>query len=258
MDKETIPLMVNPQAENGHLDLAHEIIEKFFNLQLSGNQWRILWVILRQTYGWKKKVERISITTFEKKTGLHRRHIHRALKDMIDRKIITKNDTTFIVTYGFQKDYSKWELLPKMSPLKTVTKNVTGSLPKLVTKPLPKLVTIKEKKETTKKKGGTIPSSLKTLELFLKEKAIEVYESYPKKADRPNSLKSIEKIFKAYQVELLPCPVPGLKLVIQNYRKTIEAEGTERKYIIQSNNFFGQAERWREFLQPPRAQVGTW
>ncbi|MBA4395642.1 MAG: hypothetical protein C0407_18985 [Desulfobacca sp.] len=93
-------------------------------------------------------------------------------------------------------------------------------------------------------------SSLKTLDRFFKDRTLEIYEAYPRKADKPNSLKSIEKILRAYPVELLPCPVPGLKAVIQNYRKNIETEGTEKKFIIQSNNFFGEAERWREYLAP--------
>lgn len=106
---------VSPQAENGYTAIANEIAEAFFTLQLSGNEWRVLWVIIRQTYGWKKKTERISISTFERKTGLKRRHIFRLLKNLIERNIITKNDTTFITTYGFQKDYSKYKPLPKMT-----------------------------------------------------------------------------------------------------------------------------------------------
>jgi len=117
--------------------------------------------------------------------------------------------------------------------------------------------TSKEKKETIQKKRSQMPS-LKTLDHFLKDRALEIYESYPRKADRPNSLKSIEKILRAYPVELFPCPVPGLKAVIENYRKHLATEGTELKYQIQSNNFFGKAERWREYLQDPRAQVSTW
>lgn len=106
--------MHSPQAENGHIDIAHEIAEAFFKLQLSGNQWRILWVIFRQTYGWKKTKERISISYFQRKTGLDRRNIHRALKEMINRNIVVKNDNSYIVTYGFQKDYSKWKALSKL------------------------------------------------------------------------------------------------------------------------------------------------
>ena len=107
--------MASPQLENGYINIANELGEAFFKLQLSGNEWRILWVILRQTYGWHKKTDRISITQFQQRTELKRRHVARILKDLVDRYIITKNDTTFITTYGFNKDYSQWQSLPKMT-----------------------------------------------------------------------------------------------------------------------------------------------
>ena len=37
-------------------------------------------------------------------------------------------------------------------------------------------------------------------------------------------------------------------LAVKNYKAKVLAEGTEARYLIQSNNFFGMAERWREFL----------
>lgn len=174
--------MANPQAENGHIDIANEIIERFASLQLSGNQWRILWVILRQTYGWKKKTERISISTFEKKTGLKRRHISRAIKDLHERNIVTKNDTNFISSYGLQKDYLKWKLSPKM----TYVKNGDASSPKMTLKPSPKLVDIKEKKETTKKKGPVDPAIFSLFESF--------YQAYPKHEGRKKAFDAWKKI----------------------------------------------------------------
>ncbi|MBN2180140.1 MAG: replication protein [Deltaproteobacteria bacterium] len=132
-----------PQLENGYMQIANEIGEAFYRLQLSGNQWRLLWVILRQTYGWKKKTDRISISSFQKKTGLDRRHIGRALKDLTKRRIIIKDDSTLIISYGLQKDYTKWQLSPKM----THGKNGNGLLPKMATELLPKMAPTKEKKE---------------------------------------------------------------------------------------------------------------
>lgn len=103
---------VSPQAEDGHIDIAHEIAEAFYMLQLSGNQWRLLWVILRQSYGWKKKEDRISFSFFQSQTGLDRRNIGRELKELVSRHIIVKNDNGYIVSYGLQKDYMKWILKP--------------------------------------------------------------------------------------------------------------------------------------------------
>lgn len=126
--------MASPQIENGYIPLSNELAEAFARLQLSGSQWRLLWVIIRKTYGWKKKKDRISITQFQQQTGLKRRHISRALSELINRKIVTKKDTTFITTYGLQKDYSKWKMSPKMAYDNIGDETVTKKDTKTVTK----------------------------------------------------------------------------------------------------------------------------
>ncbi len=124
--------MKSPQVKNGFLKVANELADAFARLQLSGNQWRILWVILRRTYGWEKTKDQISITQFQQQSGLNRRHTSRSLRELVERKIVTKNDTTFITTYGIQKDYSQWQLLPKktvpQNGNETVTKNDTKTV----------------------------------------------------------------------------------------------------------------------------------
>ena len=44
--------MASPQREDGHLDLANDIVEKLAKTQLSGYESRILWALLRKTWGW--------------------------------------------------------------------------------------------------------------------------------------------------------------------------------------------------------------
>lgn len=109
--------MANPQTEDGFLKIANEIAEELARLHLSGNQWRLLWVILRQSYGWNQKEARITVTRFQQKTGLDRRHTVRELNALIRRKIIAKNGNGKSITYRFQKDFSQWQSLPKMAPI---------------------------------------------------------------------------------------------------------------------------------------------
>ncbi len=107
------PVGASPQAENGHVDIANEIVEAMARINLSAYESRILWGILRKTYGWHKKVDKISITQFEKTTGLKRRHIHRTLAELVERKIVTRIGNGRIITYGIQKDYTKWRTVTK-------------------------------------------------------------------------------------------------------------------------------------------------
>lgn len=138
---EETPCTASPQAENGHIDIAHELAEAFYKLQLSGYQWRVLWVIFRQTYGWKKKQDRISISFFQQRTGIDRRNIAHALSDLAERKIIVKNNNGFIVSYGIQKDYVKWICKPLLKS--TTRRNKTESSQEDTSKPLLKSPVVK-------------------------------------------------------------------------------------------------------------------
>ncbi|MBU1864279.1 MAG: replication protein [Candidatus Omnitrophica bacterium] len=106
--------MANPQKENGHIGIANEIVEHFATLKLSGTDWQVLWVILRKTWGWHKKSDKISMGQIAEMTGLDRRHVCRALKRLTLRKVVAKNGDTLPTSYSFNKDYEKWhtETLP--------------------------------------------------------------------------------------------------------------------------------------------------
>lgn len=127
---------VNPKIEDGFFRIANETAEAFSRLQLSGNQWRLLWVILRQTYGWNKKVDSISLSFFEKKTGIKRRHVSRELTGLIERNIIRKTGgkgvpktgNSLVTSYGLQKDFTKWQVFPKLG---TVPKTGNRGVPKI-------------------------------------------------------------------------------------------------------------------------------
>ena len=44
--------MANPQPDKGHIDIANTIADKFCSYRLSGQEWQMVWVILRKTWGW--------------------------------------------------------------------------------------------------------------------------------------------------------------------------------------------------------------
>lgn len=117
--------MANPQRENGHIDIANELADEFAKIRISGEEWQVLWVILRKTWGWlenpedklstkKKKMDTISFSLFEKLTGLKRASVFRAIKKLSAKNIIISNKAnSYIVSYGIQKDYDRWKPLAK-------------------------------------------------------------------------------------------------------------------------------------------------
>ena len=101
--------MANPQAENGHVDIANEIVEVLATTYLSSYESQVLWAIFRKTYGWHKKEDWITGSQLVEMTGIAKGHISRTLKKLVDRNMVNKNGKKL----SFQKDYDKWVKLPK-------------------------------------------------------------------------------------------------------------------------------------------------
>jgi phage replication O-like protein O len=155
--------MANPQAENGHTDIANEILEALWRVNLSAHETRVLLYLLRKTYGWHKKTDRIALSQFSKDIGIDRRLIHRAIKKLSSNKhmIVIYRDDKNNITYGFQKNYERWKVSSKqMTVIYRDDKVSSKEMIKLSSKEIPT-------KETTKEKNIYSPD----LEIF--------YQAYP-------------------------------------------------------------------------------
>jgi phage replication O-like protein O len=100
--------MANIQKENGYTIIANEILEVLAKIPLSSGSRRILDVIFRKTYGFHKKIDRISLTQFEIATGLCRTNVCRSINKLKDMKIIIVIPTEDGNTYTFQKNHDEW------------------------------------------------------------------------------------------------------------------------------------------------------
>ena len=184
--------MANPQREDGHVDIANEIVEALAKTYLSSYESQVLWAIFRKTYGWHKKKDWITGTQLTEITGIVKSHISRTLKKLVKRNMIVKNGEGL----SFQKDYDKWKKLPKQVTIKKLPKQDI-ELPKQVTrvtqtgnKKLPKQVTTKETKRNY------------TKETITKEKGINFIKAWKdfkiarKKIKKPMTERAEELIIK--------------------------------------------------------------
>lgn len=101
--------MVNPQLENGYISVATEIVDKLCSYHMSGNEWMIIWVVLRKTWGWHKKEDAISLTQFQKLTGLSRPSVSEALTKLVGKKVLVVGKKVLgTQVYSFNKVFSRW------------------------------------------------------------------------------------------------------------------------------------------------------
>lgn len=105
--------MANPQVEDGYTRIANEILEGLARVRLSAYEWNIVMVVIRKTYGYGKKVDRISLSQFSQATAIKTRHVSRTIKFLIHRRILTADrQGPQFVRYGLQKNHALWRKPP--------------------------------------------------------------------------------------------------------------------------------------------------
>jgi phage replication O-like protein O len=107
--------MANPTLKNGYFCIANELAEQFAKINLHGEEWRILWVLLRKTWGYKKGNRRkdwdwISITQFEEATGMKRANVWRTIQSLLAHKLILKQEKQL----KFNQNHNEWVLAHKL------------------------------------------------------------------------------------------------------------------------------------------------
>jgi DNA-directed RNA polymerase subunit RPC12/RpoP len=236
--------MANPQRENGHLDIANELVDAFCRHRISGQEWQIVWAVLRKTWGWvetdkkgnilyderglplKKKMDRIPLSQFQQITGIDRRKCHKLIKGLVAKNVIIKSvvqkgDRREIL-YGIQKDYDQWKVSPKKV---TVTNIGDKASSKEMTKLSSKKTPSKEKKETLENK-------------YTKE-AEALFSRYPRRTDRANSIQSIINELKS------GTSIKDMEAALENYLAIIRRDGIQPRFVLGSKKFF--SDRWKQY-----------
>ena len=159
--------MANPQLENGYMCLANELAEALMRINLSAYQSRVLWAIWRRTYGWKKKGDWVPNSLIVKMTGLDKRHVCRAKKELIARNIIIANGRNL----AFQKDYEKWRQTPKVIPIcKKIRKSENKKLSIKMTNTNPAQVEELKRKTNVLSTQGEFPAVYSWVQKVINEK----------------------------------------------------------------------------------------
>jgi len=146
--------MANPQLENGYTQIANEILDALAKVKMSSYQQRVMISIIRKTYGYHKKIDRIAISQLVEMTGIHKAHISRTIKELIQRNIVTRTGNKI----GFNKDYTGWRQLPKGVTSHKVTRN-SNRVTRNGNKKLPEMADSKEKTKTISKENFSSDST---------------------------------------------------------------------------------------------------
>ncbi|EIR0331025.1 replication protein, partial [Salmonella enterica subsp. enterica serovar Give] len=96
------------ELEKGYLRLANQIQDALCIVELSGREFRVLNAIVRLTYGWSKKSDRIANSLIADKTTLKVKHVSEAVLSLAYRNIITLRRIGQTRYIGINTSLDKW------------------------------------------------------------------------------------------------------------------------------------------------------
>lgn len=157
--------MANPQPENGHTRINHETMDKLLSLPLSLRELKVIFFVLRKTWGWGKKEDLISLTQMAEATHIARSDVSRAINALIAKRVLkVERKSGRISRMSFNKDYESWDLgvgdlptVPKKREVLVIRQQGVGDLPTpALGSGVGDLPTTKERKETIQKKDTNV------------------------------------------------------------------------------------------------------
>ncbi|EJZ6471729.1 replication protein [Salmonella enterica] len=96
------------ELEKGYLRLANQIQDALCIVELSGREFRVLNAIIRLTYGWSKKSDRIANSLIADKTTLKVKHVSEAVLSLAYRNIIILRRIGQTRYIGINTNLDKW------------------------------------------------------------------------------------------------------------------------------------------------------
>ena len=155
----------SPQLEDGFTRLANELIEELLLARLSSRQWCVVIALARKTYGYNKKTDDIGLSQLADLTGLAKSHVSVTVRELEDRRIISRKQGKFGHIMGINKNHEQWtgverRAAPRVTVPVTVTESVTVTdldlgVTELVASGVTETVTTKDNptKDNKQKKG---------------------------------------------------------------------------------------------------------
>ena len=105
-----------PQTEDGFTRIANELLEAICFADLSKRQYKIMLSLIRQTYGYGKKTDDITISQLADKTGMALSHASATVKELITMQVITfSGNGQHGKILSINKHYDTWEVTETVS-----------------------------------------------------------------------------------------------------------------------------------------------
>ncbi|MEQ5178928.1 replication protein [Proteus genomosp. 6] len=136
--------------EDGYTRIANDLFEAVMCADLTARQLKVVMAIIRKTYGFGKKLDRITNTQIAEMTGIHHTHVCKAKNEMIAMNIVISSGNKI----GINKDFTEWNFnISQIS--ETLAKSANKTLAKTANSHKPSQLNTKETITKEKKESNT-------------------------------------------------------------------------------------------------------
>nr|ELR5112645.1 replication protein [Providencia stuartii] len=134
--------------DNGYTRIANDLLEAAMSSDLTARQLKVFLAIVRKTYGFSKKLDRITNTQIASMTGIHHTHVCKAKNEMIAMNIVISSGNQI----GINKAFNEWKFdISQVS--ETLAKSANERLAKVANEDKPSQLNTKETLSKEKKEN---------------------------------------------------------------------------------------------------------
>ena len=98
----------NPKVEDGYTKIANELLDAILLFDFSERQYKIVFAIIRKTYGYNKKQDDISLSQLSAITKIPNNHVSSIISKLVEMNVIIKNKGKFANVLSINKSYDSW------------------------------------------------------------------------------------------------------------------------------------------------------
>lgn len=98
----------SPQLEDGHIRIANELYDAILLFPFGRNEAKVMYAILRKTYGFGKKQDDMTVTQLANMSGISRPRASEALGALVEMNAVRKTDGAYGYVLSINKIYADW------------------------------------------------------------------------------------------------------------------------------------------------------
>lgn len=239
--------MANPQVENGFTAISNELLEAIYKADITKNEMRVLFCVIRYTYGYHVESSSLSCGFIASEVGIPKQRVSEAIIGLKSKNIIIVKDAEFRKPQeiSIQKDYEKWGCYTEaVTENVTVTKSVTNSHEKrdsTVTENVTATSNKKNNKENINKGACAQSKNAHEVSAHIPDWFEEAWSEYPNK-------KGKNRISQKSYKELVTAGRDAVLNAVRNY--AAYCRQNQWYHPQNGSTFFNGG--WRDYIQNPQ------